>query len=70
MAFACGDVFLAAHSLHDRGLPLLSISGTYYEDLAAQTDLERRPRYDGYGAANSPTRIAAERELATAAAGA
>jgi 4-hydroxyphenylpyruvate dioxygenase len=110
VAFACGDVLLAARSLRDRGVPLLPISGNYYEDLAARTDLERslidsmreldvlydrsdsgeffhfytamvgsrlffeiverRASYDGYGAANSPTRMAAQRELATPAAGA
>jgi 4-hydroxyphenylpyruvate dioxygenase len=84
------------------GAPLLLVSGNYYDDLAASTDLpadlieamrehgvlydaepgggellhfytgmvgaslffevvERRGGYDGYGAANSPVRLAAQR---------
>ena len=88
--------------MRDRGVPLLSIPGNYYEDLAARTALEpavidrmrelgvlydgggdggellhfytaavgssmffevleRRGGYEGYGAANSPVRMAAQR---------
>jgi plastocyanin len=105
VAFACDDVLAAARELRDRGLPLLRISGNYYDDLAARLDLdpglveemrdlgvlydrdehgellhvytpllghrlffevlERRGGYDGYGAANSPVRMAAQRALAS-----
>ena len=100
VAFACDDIFACARAMRDRGVPLLEISGNYYEDLAARTALdretvdrmrelgilheaggsgellhfysaligsvffevlERRGGYDGYGASNSPIRMAAQR---------
>jgi 4-hydroxyphenylpyruvate dioxygenase len=101
LAFACHDAIATAEAMRDRGVPLLSIPGNYYEDLAARTDLEpaviermrglgvlhdasadgellhfytamagpslffevleRRGGYQGYGAANSPVRMAAQR---------
>ena len=100
VAFATGDVFAAAEAMRERGVPLLSVPGNYYDDLAARTDLapeaiermrelgvlyeagergellhfytamasaslffevlERRGGYDGYGASNSPVRMAAQ----------
>jgi 4-hydroxyphenylpyruvate dioxygenase len=101
VAFACGDIFAAARTMRDRGVPLLAVPDNYYDDLASRTALdpaliermreldvlydaepgggellhfytamigpslffevlERRAGYDGYGAANSPVRMAAQ----------
>jgi 4-hydroxyphenylpyruvate dioxygenase len=100
VAFACADIFATAQAMRERGVPLLTIPGNYYDDLAARTDLdagaigrmrelgvlydagdsgellhfytamagaglffevlERRGGYDGYGASNSPVRMAAQ----------
>ena len=98
VAFATGDVFAAAEAMRERGVPLLTIPGNYYDDLAARAEvadiermrelgvlydggehgellhfytamagpglffevLERRGGYDGYGASNSPVRMAAQ----------
>jgi 4-hydroxyphenylpyruvate dioxygenase len=104
VAFRCADAFAVARAMHERGAPPLQVSGNYYADLAARTDLapelveemrelgvlydadehgelfhfytplmgsrlffevvQRRGGYDGYGAANSPVRMAAQREPA------
>jgi 4-hydroxyphenylpyruvate dioxygenase len=101
VAFACGDIFVAAQHLRERGSGPLSIPDNYYDDLAARLDLdprligamrelgvlydragsgeflhfytplvggrlffevvERRAGYDGYGAANAPVRMTAQR---------
>jgi 4-hydroxyphenylpyruvate dioxygenase len=102
VAFGCRDVFAAARAMAERGTPLLTVPGNYYDDLASRTALpaesieqmrahgvlydadpaggellhfytatigpglffevvERRGGYDGYGAANSPVRLAAQR---------
>jgi 4-hydroxyphenylpyruvate dioxygenase len=101
VAFTCDDALAAARAMHERGVPILSIPGNYYDDLAARFDLdpsfldalrelgvlydratdgellhfytaraegrvffevlERRGAYDGYGAGNSPVRMAAQR---------
>jgi 4-hydroxyphenylpyruvate dioxygenase len=108
VAFACEDIFATARAMRERGVPLLTIPGNYYEDLAARTELdaeaiermrelgvlydatgdgellhvytemvgpglcfeivERRGAYDGYGAANSPVRAAAQQPLAPSSA--
>ena len=100
VAFATPDVFATAEAMRERGVPLLTIPGNYYDDLAARTRLapeaiermrelgvlyeagergellhfytamagpslffevlERRGGYDGYGASNSPVRMAAQ----------
>jgi 4-hydroxyphenylpyruvate dioxygenase len=100
VAFATRDVFAAAEAMRERGVPLLTVPGNYYDDLAARTPLapdaiermrelgvlyeagergellhfytamaspslffevlERRDGYDGYGASNSPVRMAAQ----------
>ena len=100
VAFATRDVFAAAEAMRERGVPLLTVPGNYYDDLAARTELapdaiermrelgvlyeagergellhfytamaspslffevlERRGGYDGYGASNSPVRMAAQ----------
>ena len=39
VAFACADVIRVARTMADRGVPPLPISGNYYADLAARTDL-------------------------------
>jgi len=39
IAFACDDALAAARRCADAGVPLLRISGNYYDDLAARTDL-------------------------------
>jgi 4-hydroxyphenylpyruvate dioxygenase len=39
VAFASDDAVNAARSMRDRGVPLLSIPGNYYDDLIARTDL-------------------------------
>ncbi len=39
VALASEDVFAAARAMRDRGVPLLEVSGNYYDDLAARTDL-------------------------------
>jgi 4-hydroxyphenylpyruvate dioxygenase len=105
VAFACRDVFVTARAMRARGVPLLTIPGNYYDDLAARTALEptlidgmrelgvlydaddggellhfytamagasmffevleRRGSYEGYGAANSPVRMAAQRRELT-----
>ena len=105
VAFACDDALATARAMRERGVPLLSVPGNYYDDLAARLELEpalldalreldvlydrgprgellhfytaptggrvffevleRRGGYDGYGAANSPVRMAAQRGDAT-----
>src|SRR4051794_7348845 len=40
VAFACEDIFATARAMRERGVPLLTIPGNYYEDLAARTDLD------------------------------
>ncbi|MBV9682470.1 MAG: sugar phosphate isomerase/epimerase and 4-hydroxyphenylpyruvate domain-containing protein [Solirubrobacterales bacterium] len=106
VAVACGDIFLVAQRMRERGVGPLSIPDNYYDDLAARLDLEpdlielmrehdvlydrarggeflhfytptvgerlffevveRRGDYDGYGAANAPVRMTAQRAPATA----
>ena len=39
VALACDDIFTCARAMRDRGVPLLEISGNYYDDLAARTAL-------------------------------
>ena len=100
VAFSTPDVFATAEAMRARGVPLLTVPGNYYDDLAARTALapdaiermrelgvlyeagergellhfytamaspslffevlERRGGYDGYGASNSPVRMAAQ----------
>jgi 4-hydroxyphenylpyruvate dioxygenase len=108
VAFACGDIFAAARTMRERGVPLLPVPDNYYDDLASRTELdpalsarmrelgilydadssggellhfytamigpslffevlERRAGYDGYGAANSPVRMAAQLRRASSA---
>jgi 4-hydroxyphenylpyruvate dioxygenase len=108
VAFSCGDIFAAARTMRDRGVPLLAVPDNYYADLATRTELdpsllsrlrelgvlydadagggellhfytamvgpalffevlERRAGYDGYGAANSPVRMAAQLRCASSA---
>ncbi|MBV9334416.1 MAG: sugar phosphate isomerase/epimerase and 4-hydroxyphenylpyruvate domain-containing protein [Solirubrobacterales bacterium] len=106
VAIACGDIFLVAQRMRERGVGPLSIPDNYYDDLAARLDLEpdlievmrehyvlydrtpggeflhfytpivgdrlffevveRRGDYDGYGAANAPIRMTAQRAPAMA----
>jgi 4-hydroxyphenylpyruvate dioxygenase len=40
VAFACEDIVATARAMRERGVPLLTIPGNYYEDLAARTDLD------------------------------
>jgi 4-hydroxyphenylpyruvate dioxygenase len=110
VALACDAIFSAARAMRERGVPLLTVSSNYYDDLETRIDLdpalverlrefcilydadadggellhffttvvgprlffevvERRAGYDGYGAANSPVRMAAQRQRSVAPAG-
>ncbi|EHR53082.1 4-hydroxyphenylpyruvate dioxygenase/hemolysin-like protein [Saccharomonospora marina XMU15] len=40
VAFATDDVFAAARAMRERGVPLLSVSDNYYDDLDARLDLD------------------------------
>jgi 4-hydroxyphenylpyruvate dioxygenase len=105
IALATDDIFAAVADLKRRGMPLLSISANYYDDLAAKFELDdeliarlaaanvlydrdgdgeffhvytdnfeerfcfeivERRRYDGYGAANAPVRMAAQAQAEAA----
>lgn len=40
VAFATEDVFASARAMRERGVPLLSVSDNYYDDLEARLDLD------------------------------
>jgi 4-hydroxyphenylpyruvate dioxygenase len=40
VAFACPDVRAAARAMRERGVPPRPVSGNYYDDLAARTELD------------------------------
>ncbi len=40
VALSCSDIYAAARAMRGRGVPLEPVSGNYYDDLAARTDLD------------------------------